>query len=87
MHPRLEASPLDMDIRRLAIFGDSELVIKQSRKEYATQDAKLIPYRRYLVDLCQYFDYIEFNHIPRDQNNFVDTLTTLSSMIKVSQLG
>ena len=57
---------LDMDIRRLAVFGDSELVIKQSTEEYATRDTKLIPYRRCLVDLCQNFDYIEFNHIPRD---------------------
>ena len=65
---------LNMDIHRLVDIEDSKLVIKQSTKEYATRDAKLIPYRRYLVDLCQYFDYIEFNHIPRDQNYFVDTL-------------
>ena len=77
---------LDMDIRRLAVFGDSELVIKQSTEEYATRDAKLIPYRRCLVDLCQNFDYVEFNHIPRDQNDFVDALATLSSMIKVPNL-
>ena len=49
---------LDMDIRRLAV------VIKQSTEEYTTRDTKLIPYRRCLVDLCQNFDYIEFNHIP-----------------------
>ena len=40
---------LDMDIRRLVVFGDSKLVIKQSTEEYATRDAKLIPYRRCLV--------------------------------------
>ena len=36
---------LDMDIRRLAVFRGSELVIKQSTEEYATRDAKLILYR------------------------------------------
>ena len=77
---------LDMDVRRLAVFEDSELVIKQSTEEYATRDAKLIPYRRCLVDLCQNFDYIEFNHIPRYQNDFVDDLATLSSIIKVPNL-
>ena len=42
---------LVMDIRRLAVFGDFKLVIKQSTEEYAMRDAKLIPYRRCLVDL------------------------------------
>ena len=77
---------LDMDIRRLAVFGDSELVIKQSTEKYATRDAKLILYRRCLFDLCQNFDYVEFNHIPQDQNDFVDALATLSFMIKVPNL-
>ena len=55
---------LDMDICRIAVFRDFELVIKQSTEEYATRDAKLILYRRYLVDLCKYFDYIKFNNVP-----------------------
>ena len=33
---------LDMDISKLAVFGDFELVIKQSMEEYATRDSKLI---------------------------------------------
>ena len=37
---------LDMDIHRMAVFRDFELVIEQSTEEYATRDAKLIPYRR-----------------------------------------
>ena len=36
--------------------------------------------------MCQYFNYIEFNHIPQDQNDSVDTLETLSSMFKVLNL-
>ena len=35
------------------------------------------------MKLISYFDEITFKNIPREENNLVDTLTTLLSMFKV----
>ena len=33
----------------------------------------------------KHFDSIKFHHIPREDNQLVDALTTLSSMFEISQ--
>ncbi|XP_016748149.1 uncharacterized protein [Gossypium hirsutum] len=50
-----------------------------------TRDSKLINYRRLVLGLVEEFDDITFNYLPRDENQMVDTLATLDSMIKVSR--
>jgi len=63
------------------VYGDSALVIHQLRGEWETRDQKLIPYKG------EYFDFIEFHHIPREDNQLADALATLSSMFKINQDG
>lgn len=82
----LEAA-LDMNIEKLIVFGDSELIIKKITGEWQVKDSKLVPYNRYLIRLCKQFKYIEFHHIPRAFNHFADALATLSSMIKERTSG
>ena len=41
------------------------------------------PYQQYLEDLTKTFDRIEYTIIPRAQNQFVDALATLSSMVEI----
>jgi len=69
----------------LNVYGDSALVIHQLKGEWETRDPKLIPYRAYIMELVEYFDSIEFQHIPREDNQLADALATLSSMFEVNQ--
>ncbi|XP_039161338.1 uncharacterized protein LOC120289983 [Eucalyptus grandis] len=45
--------------------------------------SKLIPYHEYLEDLVKKFNEISFDYLPRSQNQFTDTLATLSLMLQV----
>jgi len=47
----------------------------------------LIPYQAYIKGLMEYFDDITFHHIPREDNQLVDALATLSSMFELNQEG
>ena len=41
------------------------------------------PYQQYLEDLTKSFKKIEYNIILRAQNQFVDALATLASMVEI----
>ena len=43
------------------------------------------PYQQYLEDLTKTFDKIEYTIIPRAQNQFVDVLATLASMVEIPE--
>ena len=45
---------------------------------------KLRPYHAYLELLVRRFDDLRFVHLPRAQNQFVDSLATLAFMINIS---
>lgn len=65
------------------MYEDSTLVIYQAKGEWETRDAKLIPYRAYVVKLMEYFDDIIFNHTSGAENQVSETLETLASMYQV----
>ncbi|XP_009605876.2 uncharacterized protein LOC142175949 [Nicotiana tabacum] len=73
---------VDMNIKELLVIGDLDLLIHQVQGEWTTQNVKILLYLHCVKALCKKFTKIEFKHIPRIQNEFVDTLTTLSSMIE-----
>ena len=73
---------LEMEIQELEVFGDSSLIIFQTRGEYKTKDPKLIPYHDHLVKLSERFKEISFTYVPRAQNQFADALATLASLIQ-----
>ena len=58
----------------LNVYGDSTFVIHQLKGEWETRDPKLIPYRAYIMELVEYFESIEFQHIPREDNQLADAL-------------
>ncbi|XP_038679469.1 uncharacterized protein LOC119980745, partial [Tripterygium wilfordii] len=71
---------IDMGIRRLQVYGDSQLVIRQLNDEWETKDDKLIPYYQHIKKLFKFFDWIEFDHIPREENQIADALATLTAI-------
>ncbi|XP_055830943.1 uncharacterized protein LOC129899973 [Solanum dulcamara] len=73
---------VDKDIQELLVIGDSDLLIHQVQGEWAVKNSKIAPYVKLVQRLCKRFRKIEFRHTPRLQNEFADTLATISSMIK-----
>ena len=57
--------------------------ICQEKGEWQTKEEKLIPYQEYLSKLAEEFEEIEFTHLGREGNQFVDALVTLASMARV----
>ena len=65
---------LDRGVRKLTVFSDSELIVKQLRGEYKVKDANL----RLLYDqargLVAQFQEIDLRNVPREQNTAADRL-------------
>ncbi|XP_070008307.1 uncharacterized protein [Nicotiana sylvestris] len=71
-----------MNIQELLVIRDSDLLIHQVREEWATKNSKILPYLHHVQEFRKRFTKTEFQHVPRVQNDFVDALATLSSMIQ-----
>ena len=56
---------LELRIRRMEIFGDSNMVIRHIRGDWKTRDVKLRPYHAYLELLVGRFDNLSYTHLPR----------------------
>ncbi|XP_058099757.1 uncharacterized protein LOC131244119 [Magnolia sinica] len=70
-------------MKKLRVFGDSQLIINQTNGDWKTNDEKLIPYQVCLENLTEEFEEITFSYMPRAKNQFADALSTLASMLKI----
>ncbi|XP_070031834.1 uncharacterized protein [Nicotiana tomentosiformis] len=73
---------IDMNVQELLAIGDSDILVHQILGEWATKNTKILPYMYCVQELIKRFTKIEFKHVPRIQNEFVEALATLSSMIQ-----
>ncbi|WKA04943.1 hypothetical protein VitviT2T_022936 [Vitis vinifera] len=74
---------LELGIRQMEVFGDSNLVLRQIQGDWKTKDVKLRPYHAYLELLVARFDDLRYVHLPRAQNRFADALATLASSVDI----
>ena len=51
---------LEWRISKLHIFGDSQLIINQVNNDYQTKDDKLVPYKKLVDSLRNYFTFVTF---------------------------
>ena len=65
------------------VLGDSNLVLRQVRGDWKTRDAKLKLYHAYLELLIENFEELKYIHLPRAQNQFVDALATIASIVDI----
>src|SRR4051812_23690514 len=70
---------ISLGIRRLMIFGDSDLVINQVMKEWDIRSLAMTTYFVAVRKLEKKFDGLELHHIPRAQNQAADDLAKLGS--------
>ncbi|XP_073109503.1 uncharacterized protein [Elaeis guineensis] len=69
----------DLSVKRLWVFIDSQLVVKQFQREYAARDLVLSRYLQKLKSLQSYFDYFEISNIPRSKNAQANSLSHLTT--------
>ncbi|KAA3468975.1 RNA-directed DNA polymerase (Reverse transcriptase), Ribonuclease H [Gossypium australe] len=70
---------IERKIKVLEVYMDSALVTYQLKGEWETRDPKLV------LELIKEFNDITFCYLPRDENQMVDALATLASMVKVNK--
>ena len=70
---------IELGIRWLDVWGDSQLVIDQLMKESSCHNAKMAMYCGEVHQLEDKFDGIELNHIPRWLNEAADALPKMVS--------
>ncbi|XP_070050602.1 uncharacterized protein [Nicotiana tomentosiformis] len=73
---------VDMNVKEPLVIGDSNLLIHQVQTEWSTKNVKILPYMHCVKEQCKKFMKIEFKHVSKIQNEFADSLATLSSMIQ-----
>ncbi|XP_069151911.1 uncharacterized protein [Solanum lycopersicum] len=61
--------------------GIGAVLVSEFGQHYP-MNPKIIPYVQYVQKLCKRFRKIEFRHTPKIQNELVDALATIASMIK-----
>ncbi|XP_031387151.1 uncharacterized protein LOC116200444 [Punica granatum] len=49
------------------------------------KDPKLVPYHEYLEKLVENFEEVSFTYTPRMKNQFANALTTLASMVSITE--
>ena len=75
---------IDLRIKILYVYGDSDLVINQIKGEWDTRHPGFITYKYYARRLLPFFSKVELRHIPRDENQMADALATLAFMYQVN---
>ena len=68
---------LESGIDILAVYGDSQLIIKQMNFEYEMRKPIPVPYFNKVQKLKSQFTLIEFHHVPRYENVKADALAGL----------
>ncbi|OWK44375.1 ribonuclease H [Fimbriiglobus ruber] len=63
-----------LGLRSLAIFSDSELMVRQMKGEYRVKSADLQDLYREAVDLRKAFDKVTLTHVRREFNSDADRL-------------
>lgn len=65
---------LKMDIKKLSVYMDSELIIKQVDGSYKIKNQELRPLYEKIVGLSSHFSEITFTHVPRALNKLADEI-------------
>ncbi len=64
----------NLSVNKVIICMDSELVIRQMTGNYKVRDGKLQPIFRQISKLIGQLPMVQFNHIPRGQNEAADQM-------------
>jgi ribonuclease HI len=69
--------------KQIMVRGDSKLIIKQIKGEYATKHPRLSAYRNVVLDALRCFTEVDLQAIPRGQNILADGLAMSAATCKI----
>jgi ribonuclease HI len=69
--------------KQIMVRGDSELIIKQIKGEYAAKHPRLRAYRNVVLDALKCFNEVDLQVMPRGQNILADGLATSAASCKI----
>ena len=75
------ATTLEMGIKHLRVMGDSNLVVCQTKGSFSLKEPNLASYRAMAQKMEEKFSTFEIEHVPRNENRFVDALAALGTQI------
>ena len=67
-------------VKNLKVYGDSALIIYQLQGDWLTRDSRMILYHKWAIEMVDNFEVINFEHLPREENQMADALATLAAM-------
>ena len=73
-------------VRRLLVFSDSELVVRQIAGAYRVKHPAMIPLHREALALMRQFAEVRITHVRREQNTEADRLANRALDEKASKL-
>ncbi len=65
---------LEQKVKKVHVFCDSELLVKQMKGLYKVKAPQIQPLHQKAKILCSKFDAVEFNHVRREFNKEADAL-------------
>ena len=68
------STALDIGVDEITVRGDSQLVVRQVRGEWKTNELRLRVLRDEANELIGQFDTFEIEHVPRVENSVADSL-------------
>lgn len=72
-----------LNAKRISVYGDSELLIKQVRGEYQAKHLSMRAYRNALLDILKLFSEYTLTCVPRIQNSISDALAKVASSLNI----
>ncbi|XP_074307845.1 uncharacterized protein LOC141642801 [Silene latifolia] len=72
---------IEIGVRDMDIYGDSELVVNQVLGEYEVKKEDMIPYHQRALQLLNQLDDIHVGHVPRSANKLADALANLAATL------
>ena len=72
---------LGLGVKELEVYGDSALIISQIHNKWKIKEEKLMPYHECLQKWASKFSKIQYQYMPRMQNQIANALATMASMM------
>ena len=72
--------------RRVRVFSDSELVVRQVNGQYRVKHPDMVPLHREATRLLRQFEKADVSHVRREQNRDADRLANRALDEKASKL-
>lgn len=70
---------IELEVKILDIFGDSQLVVKQLNKEFKARNDRMAAYLAFSLVLLQIITSCKITNIAREENQWADALSKLAS--------